>query len=62
MSVDLSIHNVTKVELGPTVTHSSNGQDYELTTRDILITHQNGQVFTLALFTHSDNQPLEVSV
>jgi hypothetical protein len=56
MSVDISFHRVTKVELGSIRSTESPSRSYDV--RDITITHDNGQVTTITLFGLEDEEGL----
>jgi hypothetical protein len=54
MSVDLSIHRVSKVELGDIRSNNHTDRSYDV--RDIIITHENGQTTTITLFGIDDKE------
>jgi len=54
MSVDISFHRVTKVELDEVRSTESSSRSYDV--RDITITHDNGQVTTITLFGEKDKE------
>lgn len=62
MSIDVSIHRVTKIELSDIRTNERGHGHYDV--RDIVITHDDGQVTTITLFgkdtEDSDNSFLRV--
>tara|TARA_R110000868_G_scaffold129264_1_gene337866 strand:- start:1091 stop:1276 length:186 start_codon:yes stop_codon:yes gene_type:complete len=54
MSVELSIHRVSKVELGYIRSNNNTYRSYDV--RDIIITHENGQTTTITLFGIDDKE------
>ncbi|UOF81060.1 hypothetical protein [Caudoviricetes sp.] len=56
MSVDLSVHQVSKVEIGEIRHNESGSRSYDV--RDIVITHGDGQTITITLFSKDDREDL----
>ena len=56
MSVDVSIHKVTKVEISDV--RSNNGESYSYDIRSITITHDDGKRTEITLFSEHDQEDL----
>lgn len=56
MSVDVSIHNVTKIEIGDV--RSNNGESYSYDVRSITITHDGGKRTEITFFGEHNKEDL----